>query len=189
MPRFGPGPNPAVDALRTTLDDPGLRGLTAAWFAVVAGKWAFLVTTLIVAYELGGAFAVGLLGLARYLTPTLIAPFAGLPTVRWRPEVVLRTVNAIRAVAVGVGAAGVALGIPIQLLFAVVALEAGVGAFSRPLHMPRTAAVRARGPVTAFSLGRAAFLEAVVGHATSRAAATSRVQARLAADSERPALH
>ena len=65
----------------------------------------------------------------------------------------------------------------------------GVGEIALMQDVPRTASVRAVGPVTAFSLGRAAFLEAVVGHATSRAAAASRVQARLAADSERPALH
>lgn len=115
--------------------------MTLAWFAIIAGKWAFLVTTLVIAYEEGGALAVGLLGLARFLTPTLIAPFAGLPTVRWRPEVVLRTVNGIRAVAIALGAAIVALGLPIQLLFAVVALEAGVGAFTRPLHMALLPAV------------------------------------------------
>jgi hypothetical protein len=141
MSRLGAGPDLAIDALRTTLDDPGLRSLTVAWFAVVAGKWAFLVTTLIIAYQAGGAFAVGLLGLARFLTPTLIAPFAGLPTVRWRPEVVLRAVNAIRTVAIAVVAVGVALGLPIPLLFAMVAVEAGVGAFSRPLHMALLPAV------------------------------------------------
>lgn len=135
MPRIGAGLNLAIDALRTTFDDPGLRRLTAAWVAVIAGKWAFLVTTLVIAYQAGGAVAVGLLGLARFLTPTLIAPFAGLPTVRWRPEVVLRAVNTIRTVAIALAAAAVALGLPIQVLFAVVALEAGVGAFSRPLHM------------------------------------------------------
>ena len=55
--------------------------------------------------------------------------------------------------------------------------------------VPRTASVRAVGPVTAFSLDRASFLEAVTGHASSRAVATSQVDARLAADTERPALH
>ena len=133
--RFGAGPNLAIDALRTTFGDPGLRGLTAAWLAVIAGKWAFLVTTLVIAYQAGGAVAVGLLGLARFMTPTLIAPFAGLPTVRWRPEAVLRGVNAARTVAIALAAVTVALGLPIQLLFAVVALEAGVGALTRPLHM------------------------------------------------------
>src|SRR5688500_6227794 len=135
------GSNPAVTALRTTLDDPDLRRLTIAWFTVIAGKWAFLVTTLVAAYEAGGTLAVGLLGLARFLVPTLTAPFAGLPTVRWRPEVVLRTVNAVRTVSIGLAVVVVALGLPIQLLFLVVAIEAGVEAFSRPLHMALLPAV------------------------------------------------
>lgn len=141
MARLGEGPNPAVTALRTTLDDPELRRLTVAWFTVIAGKWAFLVSTLVAAYEAGGTVAVGLLGLARFLVPTLIAPFAGLPTVRWRPEAVLRTVNATRTASIGLAVAVVALDLPIQLLFLVVAIEAGVGAFSRPLHMALLPAV------------------------------------------------
>lgn len=141
MRRLRDGPDLAVTALRTTLDDPELLRLTIAWFTVIAGKWAFLVTTLVAAYEAGGTVAVGLLGLARFLVPTLIAPFAGLPTVRWRPEAVLRTANAIRTVSIGLAAAVVALDLPIQLLFVVVAVEAGVGAFSRPLHMALLPAV------------------------------------------------
>ncbi len=135
------GPSPAVAALRTTLEDPDLRRLTIAWFTVIAGKWAFLVSTLVAAYEAGGTVAVGLLGLARFLVPTLTSPFAGLPTVRWQPEAVLRTVNAIRTVAIGLAVVVVALDLPIQLLFLVVAIEAGVGAFSRPLHMALLPAV------------------------------------------------
>jgi MFS family permease len=131
----------AIAALRTTLEDASLRALTISWFAVVAGKWAFLVTTLVAAYQVGGTVAVGLLGVARFLPPTLISPFAGLPTVRWRPEVVLRSANAIRAVAIVAAAVVVALGLPIQFLFLVVAVEAGVGSFSRPLHMALLPAV------------------------------------------------
>lgn len=141
MSRLSERPNPAVTALRTTLDDPELRRLTIAWFTVIAGKWAFLVSTLVAAYEAGGTVAVGLLGLARFFVPTLTAPFAGLPTVRWRPEAVLRTVNAIRTVSIGLAVVVVALDLPIQLLFLVVAIEAGVGAFSRPLHMALLPAV------------------------------------------------
>lgn len=141
MGHFREGPNPAVTALRTTLDDPELRRLTLAWFTIIAGKWAFLVSTLVAAYEAGGTVAVGLLGLARFLVPTLVAPFAGLPTVRWRPEAVLRTVNATRAASIGLAIIVVALDLPIQLLFLVVAVEAGVGALSRPLHMALLPAV------------------------------------------------
>lgn len=107
----------------------------------MAGKWAFLVTTLVAAYQAGGTLAVGLLGLARFLVPTITAPFAGLPTIRWRPEAVLRAVNATRTVAIAVAIGVVALDLPIEFLFLVVAIEAGVGAFTRPLHMALLPAV------------------------------------------------
>lgn len=135
MPRLESGTNGAVFALRTTMADHELRRLTIAWFTISAGKWAFLVTTLVIAYAAGGAGAVGLLGLARFLVPTVIAPFAGLPTVRWPPEVVLRTVNATRTAAIILAGVVVGLDLPVQLLFVVVALEAGAGALTRPLHM------------------------------------------------------
>ncbi len=135
MPPTGEGPDPGMGTLRTTLQDPVLRRLTAAWLAVNAGKWAFLVTTLVSAYAFGGPVAVGLLGLARFLVPTVIAPFAGLPTVRWRPEVVLRAVLIVRALAIALAAGTLLLGLPFGLLYACVALEAGAGAFTRPIHM------------------------------------------------------
>ena len=124
-----------------TLDDPALRRLIIAWFTIMAGKWAFLVTTLVSAYAAGGTVAVGVLGLARFLVPTLIAPFAGLPTVRWAPEVVLRAVNTIRTLAIGLALVAVGLDLPVEFLYLVVALEAGVGAFTRPLHMALLPAV------------------------------------------------
>jgi CRP-like cAMP-binding protein len=65
----------------------------------------------------------------------------------------------------------------------------GCGEIALMQRVPRTASVRAVGPVTAFSLDQDAFLEAVTGHAVSRAVATSQVEERLAADTERPALH
>ena len=126
---------PSISAIRTATGDPDLRRLLAAWFAVMAGKWALLVTTLVLAYEAGGPAAVGVLSLARFLTPAVIAPFAGLPTARWRPELVLRTANSIRAVAVALILVVVVGGLPIELLYLATASEAGFGAFTRPIHM------------------------------------------------------
>ncbi len=132
---------PALGALRTTLSDASLRQLIIAWLAVMAGKWALLVTTLVIAYERGGPVGVGILGLARYLTPAIMAPLAGLPAARWPLEIVLRATNTIRTLAVIATVVVVAVEAPFVALAAVVAIEAGVGAFSRPLHMALMPAV------------------------------------------------
>lgn len=126
---------PAVASLRTSMADPAVRRLVVAWFAVVAGKWALLVTTLVIAYDRGGAFAVGILGVVRYLTPAIVAPFAGVPASRWLPLDVLRAINLGRTVAALGVAAVVATDAPLAALMVMVALEAGIGAFTRPLHM------------------------------------------------------
>lgn len=125
----------AIDALRLTLADDDLRRMTISWFAINCGKWAFLVTNLVIAYEAGGAVAVGILGLARYLTPTILAPFAGLPVARWPAERVLFAANSVRAVGVALAVVVVVSGAPIGALYLAVALEAGAGAFTRPLQM------------------------------------------------------
>ena len=126
---------PALASLRLTLADHELRPLMVAYLAGNAGRWAFMVTTLVLAYQEGGAVAVGILGLARFVTPTIIAPFTGLPTVRWRPEVVLRGATIVRTLAIGLAIWVVAAGLPIELLYVAVAIEAGAGALHRPLHM------------------------------------------------------
>jgi predicted MFS family arabinose efflux permease len=126
---------PSATALDMTLRDRDLGRLEFAWFAVQTGKSAFLVTMLVLAYEAGGTVAVGLMGLASYLTPTVLAPLAALPARRWPTERVLLAANAGRALAVLLAVGIVALQLPIPYLFAIVALEAGAGAATRPLHM------------------------------------------------------
>jgi hypothetical protein len=125
----------AIGALRTAVAEPSIRRLTIAWFAVMAGKWALLVVTLVIAYELGGPVAVGVLGLLRYLTPAVIAPLAGLPAARWPLESVLRVTNLVRTIAAAGAVVVVAADAPFAALAVVVAVEAGVGAFTRPIHM------------------------------------------------------
>lgn len=129
------GLDAAIGAMRTALAEPSIRRLTIAWFAVMAGKWALLIVTLVIAYELGGPIAVGVLGLVRFLAPALTAPLAGLPAARWPLETVLRATNLIRTIAAVAAVLVVVVQAPFAALAAVVALEAGVGAFTRPIHM------------------------------------------------------
>ena len=106
-----------------------------AWFAANAGQWALLVINLVVAYQLGAAVGVGAFGLARYLMPTLLAPFVGLPVARWPTETVLRGTNAVRTLAVVGLVAVTVVEAPLPLMLLLVAVEASAGAFTRPLHM------------------------------------------------------
>ena len=127
--------DPAVGSLRTAMADGAVRQLVVAWFAVVAGKWTLLVTTLVIAYDRGGPVAVGILGVVRYLTPAIVAPFAGVPASRWTPLGVLRAPNVGRTVAAVGVAVVVATDAPFAALALMVGLEAGIGAFTRPCHM------------------------------------------------------
>lgn len=122
-------------AARDVRADPAMTRLQVAWLAMHAGETGLLVTNLVVTYALGGVAALGLFGLARFLVPTIVAPFAGLPTARWSTSRVLLATNALRTVAVVAILGAVVLDLPVWLFLLAVALEAGVGALSRPLHV------------------------------------------------------
>lgn len=122
-------------AVRAVLRNPNIARLEVAWLAANAAGYGFLVVTLVVAYEAGGPLAAGVLGVVRYLPPTLIAPFAGLPAARWRPDRVLFVVDLVRASCMAATLANVLLGGPLWLLFLVVGIEAGFGGLTRPLTL------------------------------------------------------
>ena len=106
-----------------------------AWLAANAGTYAYLVVTLVVAYQSGGAIAAGMLGIVRYLPPTIVAPFAGVPATRWRPDRVLLAVNLGRTVAIASTFVVMLLGGNLPLLFLLAGMESGFGGLTRPLHM------------------------------------------------------
>ncbi len=125
----------ATTAVRAVVRNGDIARLEVAWLAANAASYGFLVATLVVAYEVGGPAAAGLLGVVRYLPPTLLAPFAGLPASRWRPDRVLFAVDVIRAACMCGTLAILILGGPLWLIFAIVAVEAGFGGLTRPLTL------------------------------------------------------
>ena len=66
----------SLRALADVFRNPGLRRLQLAWVGSVTGEWAYVVALAVYAYEAGGATAVGLVALLRFLPAAAVAPFA-----------------------------------------------------------------------------------------------------------------
>jgi MFS family permease len=122
-------------AIRSVVRNPDIARLELGWLAANAAAYAFLVVTLVVAYQAGGPFVVGLLGVVRYVPPAVVAPFAGLPTARWRGDRVLLAVASARALLVVLTLVVLLAGGHVALLFVLVGLEASFTGLTRPLHM------------------------------------------------------
>jgi MFS family permease len=63
-------------ALGEVLRNPSLRRLQLAWAGSIIGSWAYTVALVVYAYDHGGASAVGLIGLIRWLPAAAASPFA-----------------------------------------------------------------------------------------------------------------
>ena len=125
----------STTAIRAVLTNRDLGRVLASWLAANGGTYAFLVVTIVAAYAEGGALAAGLLGVVRYLPPTVVAPLAGVPTTRWRADRVLLAVNLGRATSIFLTFVVMLAGGNLALLFLLVGIEAGFGGLTRPLHM------------------------------------------------------
>ena len=122
----------SLRALADVFRNPGLRRLELAWVGSVTGEWAYVVALAVYAYEAGGATAVGLVALLRFLPSAAVAPFAAVLADRHSRQRVMLTADAIRAVALA-GAAAVALSEgPAAAIYAFAALVAVVSTAFQP---------------------------------------------------------
>ncbi len=122
----------SLRALADVFRNPGLRRLELAWVGSVTGEWAYAVALAVYAYEAGGATAVGLVALLRFLPSAAVAPFAAVLADRYSRQRVMLTADAIRAVALA-GAAAVALSDgPVPAVYAFAALVAVVSTAFQP---------------------------------------------------------
>lgn len=112
--------------------NPQLRRLELAWAGYYAGEWASFVALTIYAFEVGGAAAVGALGLVRMLPAAIALPFGSLLADRYPRQRVLLGIYALRALALSGAAVALAAGGGRSLVFALAALAAVAGAPVRP---------------------------------------------------------
>ena len=64
-----------VSALRQVLENRSIRHAEVAWFIAISAQWAYLVTVLVYAYDVGGVTGTALASTARMLPAALAAPF------------------------------------------------------------------------------------------------------------------
>ena len=105
-------------SLRDVFHNPGLRRLQLAFGGSIIGDWAYAVAVAVYAYEHGGATAVGVLGVIRYVSLAVVTPFAATLGDRYPRRLVMVASDATRAVLVFVGATLIASGSPPLTVYA-----------------------------------------------------------------------
>jgi MFS family permease len=94
-------------AFREVFANPGLRRLQLAWAGSLLGTWAYGIAVVVYAYEQGGATAVGIVGMARWLAAAVASPFAALLGDRLDRRLVMVASDLTRALLVGAAAVAV----------------------------------------------------------------------------------
>ncbi|MEW6223343.1 MAG: cyclic nucleotide-binding domain-containing protein [Chloroflexota bacterium] len=160
----------AAASAREVLRHRDLRAILLAWTLGVAADWMLTVVGLLVAWDIGGAVAVGLFGLVRMAPATVVNLLVDAGAFA-RPERALVGVGVVRALAAGVVALAVAADAPLVALGAI-AVVAAAGALVRPTSLAILPAIATDpadlvGANVGFTLGEA--LGAAIGPLTAGA--------------------
>ena len=133
------GPESPVTRLRTALRqvvaNHQLRQVEAGWLIGVAAEWAYLVSLLVYAYDVGGVLAVGLASTLRMLPAALLAPLLTSLTDRLPRGRVLLAVHVCRGIAVGLAALAVVADLSVIIVVAAAVAEGIVATLHRPTTM------------------------------------------------------
>ncbi len=134
---------PAVRALREQLGDaarsfgqvfrnPNIRRIEGAWAASILSHWAYGIALAVYAYRDGGAAAVGLIGLVRFLPSAIASPFAAVLGDKFRRERVIVCAELTRAVLLAATTLVVLMDGPAALVYLLAALVAIAYSAVRP---------------------------------------------------------
>ena len=132
-----------MSALRARLEDsarsfgqvfrnPNIRRIEGAWAASILAHWAYGIALAVFAYRDGGAAAVGLVGLVRFLPSAFASPFTALLGDRYRRERVIVVAELSRAVLLATTTAIVVMEGPPALVYVLAGLVAIAYSAVRP---------------------------------------------------------
>lgn len=124
----------AVGAFSSNWRNPNLRRAQLSFLGAWAAEWAFTVALGIVAYNAGGALALGAVGLLRMLPSAVLAPILSPFADRGRRERVLVVVSVVRGAATAVAAVVVAVSGPIAVVYALAVVSTVAATMFRPAH-------------------------------------------------------
>ena len=127
----------SLDAFRAVVANPNLRRLQLAWAGSNLGTWGYGVALAVYAYDHGGAAAVGLVALLRWIPAAIAAPFMGVLGDRHSRRLVMVASDLGRVVVVGLAAGAVYL----KFSPAVVYLLAAAGVVISTAFRPAQAAI------------------------------------------------
>ena len=116
-------------AFREVFANPDLRRIQLAWAGSLIGTWAYGIAIVVYAYEQGGATAVGIVGLSRWLAAAFASPFAALLGDRYDRRLVMVVSDLVRALLIS-GAAVAAYADASPIVIYVIAGLVGVAARS-----------------------------------------------------------
>jgi MFS family permease len=117
-----------------TARSPNLLRAQLSFGATFAGEWAFTVALGVVAFDHGGAAAVGLVAFVRTAPAALVAPLGTALADRLRRDRVLLWSCVVRAVATALAALLLAADAPIVAVYALAVLATAAFTVFRPAH-------------------------------------------------------
>ncbi|MGN6600729.1 MAG: MFS transporter [Actinomycetes bacterium] len=147
-------------SLRTVYANPGLRRVNAALAGSLIGDWAMGTAVAVWAYGVGGAGLVGLWGVLRLGSMTVVTPFAGTIVDRYPRVRVMVTSDVCRAVVVTLAALAIVADQTV-LVFALGLLAGILGSPFRPAQMSLMPSLAERPDELTASNGVASTLESI----------------------------
>jgi MFS family permease len=120
------------------VQNPDLRRLQLAWAFSIVSYWAYTVAVVVFAYAEGGAAAVGIVGLVRWVAAGLVSPFAALLADRYDRRLVMIASDLVRAALIAGAAASVYGGADPLAVYVLATLVSVAGTPFRPAEAALT---------------------------------------------------
>jgi len=119
-------------AFREVFRNAALRRIQLAWAASILGTWAYGIAVVVYAYEHGGATAVGVVGLARWVAAAAASPFAALLGDRYDRRLVMVASDLARVLLIAGAAVAAFSGAPPIVVYVLAGLVGVAATAFRP---------------------------------------------------------